>query len=162
MIFEWSWHNSLPIRKFCMLFVICWFIQNQLFWKILSGILSECQTVWILIRLDILFCLIWVKTVCKSYQQTTLVHKELKTLYQQCEVLNKSNNNQSDTNGRQLLNTLLAHEIKQRLSSLKLWFYMQEKMINIGQATMELYLLLRKFVWKERPNQQKVTTILTL
>ena len=53
------------------------FFQNQLFQKILSGTLSECQTVWIQIRTDIVSVLIWVQTVCKSYQQTTLVSKEL-------------------------------------------------------------------------------------
>ena len=49
------------------------FFQNQCFWKILSGIFipSECQTVWIQIRPDILSGLIWVQTVCKGCQQTT-------------------------------------------------------------------------------------------
>ena len=49
------------------------FFQNQLFQKILSGTLSECQTVWIQIRTDILLVLIWVQTVCKCNQQTTKV-----------------------------------------------------------------------------------------
>ena len=31
----------------------------------------QCQTVWILIRPDILSGLIWVQTICKDYQQTT-------------------------------------------------------------------------------------------
>ena len=35
---------------------------------ILSGTLSECQTLWIQIRTDILSVLIWVQTVCKGYQ----------------------------------------------------------------------------------------------
>ena len=48
------------------------FFQNQLFRKILSGIPSECQIVFIQIRPDVLSGLIWVQTVCKSYQQTTL------------------------------------------------------------------------------------------
>ena len=38
---------------------------------LLSIVPSECQTVWIQIRPDILSGLIWVKTVCKGYQQTT-------------------------------------------------------------------------------------------
>ena len=38
---------------------------------------SECQTDWIQIRLDILLGLICVQTVCKSYQQTAPVGKEL-------------------------------------------------------------------------------------
>ena len=37
----------------------------------------QCQTVWILIRLDILSSLIWVQTACKGYQQTTPAGKEL-------------------------------------------------------------------------------------
>ena len=39
--------------------------------KILSGTLSECQTVWIKIRTNRTLVLIWVKTVCKGYHQTT-------------------------------------------------------------------------------------------
>ena len=49
------------------------FFQNQLFGKILSGIPSGCQTVWIQIRTDILLVLIWVQTVGKGYQQMTKV-----------------------------------------------------------------------------------------
>ena len=49
------------------------FFQNKLFQKNLSGKLSECQTVWIQIRRDILSVLIWVPTACKSYQQMTKV-----------------------------------------------------------------------------------------
>ena len=52
--------------------------QNQLVRKILSGIPSVCQTVWIQIRPDILSGLICVQTVFKDFQQTTLVDKELK------------------------------------------------------------------------------------
>ena len=53
------------------------FFQNHLFRKILSGIPSECQADWIQIRTDGLSGLIWVHTVCKSYQGTTLEGKEL-------------------------------------------------------------------------------------
>ena len=53
------------------------FFQNQPFFKTLSGIPTECQTVWIHIRPNVLSGLIWVITVCNSYQQTTLVAKEL-------------------------------------------------------------------------------------
>ena len=53
------------------------FFQNQLFRKILSGIPSECQRVWIQIRPNILSGLVWIQTVCKGYQQTTPVDKEL-------------------------------------------------------------------------------------
>ena len=50
------------------------FFQNHLFRKIILGIPSECQTVWIQIRPDILSGLIWVQTVCKCFssQRTKL------------------------------------------------------------------------------------------
>ena len=51
------------------------FFQKQLFRKIHSGIPTECQTIWIQIMPNILSCLIWVRTVCKGYQQTALVGK---------------------------------------------------------------------------------------
>ena len=35
------------------------------------GPLSECQTVWIQIKTDILLVFIWVQTVCKGYWQMT-------------------------------------------------------------------------------------------
>ena len=55
-------------------FVFCRFLfGNQLFRKILSGIPSGCQTVWIQIQRDILSSLVWVQTVCKGYQRTTKV-----------------------------------------------------------------------------------------
>ena len=64
-----------------MLFVVCWFFfQIKLFGNILSGILSECQTVWTQIRPDDSSGLIWVQTVCQDYQQTTLVDKDLSVL----------------------------------------------------------------------------------
>ena len=37
-----------------------------------KAIPSECQTVWIQIRPNVLSGLIWVQSVCKSYQQTAL------------------------------------------------------------------------------------------
>ena len=49
------------------------FFQNQLFKKILSGIPSECQTVCILVRPDMMLGLMLVQTVCKGDQQTTQV-----------------------------------------------------------------------------------------
>ena len=60
------------LHVFCRLLI---FFQIPLFRKILSGIPSECQTVWIQIRPDILSGPIWVQTVCKGYQQTTLIDK---------------------------------------------------------------------------------------
>ena len=55
---------------FCRLFT---FFKIYYFQKILSGTLSECQTVWIQIRTDIWSVLIWFPTVCKGYQWTTKV-----------------------------------------------------------------------------------------
>ena len=48
------------------------FLQNKLFQKILSGTLTECQTVWIQTT-DTTSVLTWAQTVCKGYQQTTEV-----------------------------------------------------------------------------------------
>ena len=53
--------------------VVCRFFQKHFFLKILSGTLSEYQTVWIQIRTDILWILIWVQTVRKGYQKMTKV-----------------------------------------------------------------------------------------
>ena len=52
------------------------FFKNQLFQQILSGIQSECQTVWTQIRPNKMLGLIWIQTVCKRYQQKTLGEKE--------------------------------------------------------------------------------------
>ena len=50
------------------------FFQNQILQKKKkSGTLSECQTVWIQIKTDILSVLLGVQTVCKGYQKTTKV-----------------------------------------------------------------------------------------
>ena len=63
----------------CLLGNSAWFLssadffQNPLFRKILSGKPSECQTLWIQIRPDKRRGLFWSQTVCKSYQQPTLV-----------------------------------------------------------------------------------------
>ena len=63
------------LHAFCRLLI---FFRNQLFQKIyFRNIPSECQTVWFQIRPDVLSGLIWFQTVCKGYQQTTLVGKEL-------------------------------------------------------------------------------------
>ena len=41
--------------------------------KILSGALSEGQTVWTQIRTNFMLVLIWVQTVCKGFKQMTKV-----------------------------------------------------------------------------------------
>ena len=49
-----------------------------------SGIPSECQTDWIQIRPDVLSGLIWVQSVCKCYERTTLVgNKSVCKCYEQ-------------------------------------------------------------------------------
>ena len=68
------------LGNFSRFFAVCRFFQNYFFRKILSGISSECQTVWIHIRPDVTSGLIWFQTACKGHQQTTvwsLVGKEL-------------------------------------------------------------------------------------
>ena len=68
-----------PQGNFSCFFVVCrFFFKNQLFFeKILSEIPSECQTDWIQIRPDQMSGLIWIQSVCKSYQQTTLGDKRV-------------------------------------------------------------------------------------
>ena len=48
-------------------------LKNELFKIILPGTLSECQTVWVQVRLNVLSGLLWAQTVCKVYQQMTKV-----------------------------------------------------------------------------------------
>ena len=36
--------------------------------------ITEYQTIWIQIRLNVLLGLIWVQTVCKDFQQSTVAH----------------------------------------------------------------------------------------
>ena len=62
----------------CCLLIL---FQIQLFLKLLSGIPSECQTVWIQIKPDILSGLVWVQTVCKYHHQTALVDKKFRDSY---------------------------------------------------------------------------------
>ena len=52
------------------------FFKIQLFRKIILGIPSKCQTVWIQTMPDFLSDLILVQTVCKDYPKTTQVGKE--------------------------------------------------------------------------------------
>ena len=62
---------------FCRLLIF--FFKINAFEKHLSDISSECQTVWIQIRPDVMSGLIWVQPVYKGYQLTTLVGKEFNT-----------------------------------------------------------------------------------
>ena len=60
-----------------MLFCRLLIFKTIFFSNNISGITSECQTVWIQIRPDRMSGLIQVQTVCKGYQQTTQVGKAL-------------------------------------------------------------------------------------
>ena len=68
------------LGNFACSFCCLWIFKK----KNLLGILSECQTVLIQIRPDVLSGLIWVQTVCKDYQQMTKVatsRERVKALY---------------------------------------------------------------------------------
>ena len=60
-----------PIFFACYCCLLIFFSKFTFSKKKIPGALSECQTVWIQIRTNILSVLIWVQTVCKGYQQTT-------------------------------------------------------------------------------------------
>ena len=63
---------TLHTGKFCILFLLLSrFLQD----KLLSGIRSECQIVWIKIRLNILSGLILAQTVCKDKVATSSIVK---------------------------------------------------------------------------------------
>ena len=66
--------NKKIIFRYALLSGGLWVMLSKLtFSKKQSGTPSERQTVWIQIRTDILSVLIWVQTVCKGYQQMTIV-----------------------------------------------------------------------------------------
>ena len=74
---------------FCCLLIFT-FKKSLFFFKnTLSGIPSECKTIWIQIRPDVSSGLIWIQTVCKVYQQTTLVDKGLNSFA--CLTINLTN-----------------------------------------------------------------------
>ena len=52
-------------------------LYANFFQKILSGIPSEGEKDWIQMMPNILLGLIWVQSVCKGYEQMTLVGNEL-------------------------------------------------------------------------------------
>ena len=83
-----TFQNNSPHVWFWVIFhafvVVCRpFPKLTLKKKNLSGILSDCRTVWIQIRTDVLSVLIWIKTACKGFsrrQKLSLARKELKSL----------------------------------------------------------------------------------
>ena len=84
---SWQQKNCFPpavslrmLENFACFLSSADIFQNQHFVKILSKIPSECRTVWIQIRFDVLSGLIWVQTFCKCYQQTALAGEELSKL----------------------------------------------------------------------------------
>ena len=80
---EYIMHNYYMILIFAYWVILYIFFCHLLFFsestfsKILSGIPSECQTVWIQIRHGILSGLIWVQNICTGNQQTILVGKRV-------------------------------------------------------------------------------------
>ena len=67
----------------CFLSSVDVFFKLTFFQKHLSGIQSECQTVWIQIRSDVLSGLIWIQTVCKDVsrrQKPPVAEKELRAM----------------------------------------------------------------------------------
>ena len=63
------------------------FSKITFFQNILSGTLSQCQTVWIQIMTDILSVLIWVQTVNKGYQQTMKIATGKETSFKNVNTL---------------------------------------------------------------------------
>ena len=64
----------LDFRILLLLFLHTLLLCHILLFGCLNlSILSGGQTVWILIRPDIMLGLIWIQTICKGYQQTTIV-----------------------------------------------------------------------------------------
>ena len=68
--------NSLPTGSFCTFLSSADFFQNQLFFKNSFSNSIRVSISLIQIRPDILPGLIWVQTICKGHQQTTLVGTE--------------------------------------------------------------------------------------
>ena len=66
-------HLTSALGKFFILF--CRLLIFSFFF---SGIPLECQTDWMQIRPNVMSGLIWVQTVCKSYQQKTPGDKDVK------------------------------------------------------------------------------------
>ena len=67
------------LRNFVCFFVICWNYQSKstILKTSFRNSIRVSETAWIQIRPDIVLGLIWVQTVWKGYQQTTLEGKEL-------------------------------------------------------------------------------------
>ena len=82
--------SSVGVVIFTQLIILHTFLlsadlfQIQILKKILSKILSKCQTLWIKIRPDKMSGLIWIQTACNGYQQTTKEDKELMCAKSKC------------------------------------------------------------------------------
>ena len=90
------------------------FYSKSTFSKNLLGKRSEYQTVWILIRPDILSGLIWVQTVCKGYQQMKKVATSKERVAFLCRLLitfaKSLNQDQARQNADQDANCLILKE----------------------------------------------------
>ena len=64
--------------NFSCFLVVCWFFfKISFFQSIISGIPSECDTIWIEIRPDVLWVLNCEQTVCKGYHRQQVAGTEL-------------------------------------------------------------------------------------
>ena len=61
------------LDNFACFFVVCRFKKKKKIKKKIFQEYHQYQTVWVQIRPDVLLGLIWVQTVCKSYQQSIKV-----------------------------------------------------------------------------------------
>ena len=62
-----------------LLFSLLTFFKAKFFTKHTEP-LSECQTVWIQIKTDIMLVFVWVRTVCKGYPQKTKFSTGMQTV----------------------------------------------------------------------------------
>ena len=91
------------------------FFPKSFFQTIISRIPSECQIDWIQIKPEVLLGLIWVQTVCKVYQQTTLVADDC---WPNWALKEKNNNLFSSSKGS--YKTLNAHFLaKKKITAIK-------------------------------------------
>ena len=74
---------SWPLGNFHAFLSSANFFQNQLFWKLLSGIPSECQTDWVQIRPHIFWSglNLFAKVMSRRHLVATSLEKRLPTAY---------------------------------------------------------------------------------
>ena len=75
---SWNVITLCTLDDFNIFVVICWLFFKFTFSKHLSGTLSECQTVFIQTRANVLSVLIGEQSVCKGYKRTTKIVADTK------------------------------------------------------------------------------------